>query len=92
MIVLSRFLGITLLVLLFSGDIKEKKEKKSSKNDQSTGHFQSFFILLFRPPTLDLKKNSRKSTNKKNLALIVAYKLSPCTQLSIKVHVKCSII
>ena len=29
-----------------------------------TGHFQSFFIIFFRPPTLDLKKNSRKSTNK----------------------------
>ena len=32
--------------------------------------FQSFFIFIFFvPPTLDLKKISRKSTNKKNLAL-----------------------
>ena len=48
-----------------------KKKKKSSENDQSTGHFQSFFIYFFSsPPTLGLKKKSRKSTNKKNLALI----------------------
>ena len=50
-----KYLKIALLDLLFfSGDIKEKKrkknsEKKSSENDQSTGHFQSFFIY-FRPP------------------------------------------
>ena len=25
------------------------KKKKSSENDQLTGHFQSFFIYLFRP-------------------------------------------
>ena len=44
----------------------KKKRKKSSENDQSTGHFQSFFIsFFFVPPTLDLKKNSPKSTNKK---------------------------
>ena len=43
---------------------------KNSENDQSTGHFQSFFYLFFFvPPTLDVKKNSRKSTNKNNLAL-----------------------
>ena len=24
--------------------------KNSSENDQSTGHFQSFFFLFFRPP------------------------------------------
>ena len=36
----------TLLVLLFfSGDIK-----KSSENDQLTGHFQSFFIYFFSSP------------------------------------------
>ena len=49
-----KYLKITLLVLLFSGDIKEKKalkkNKKSSENDQSTGHFQSFFILFFSFP------------------------------------------
>ena len=44
--------------------------KKSSENDQLTGHFQSFFIYFFVPPTLNLKKNSPKSTNKKILALI----------------------
>ena len=52
-----KYLRITLLVLMFSGDIKEKKssEKKSSENDQLTGHFQSFFIyFFFVPPTLDL--------------------------------------
>ena len=35
-----------------------KKKKKSSENDQLTGHFQSFFIyFFFVPSTLDLKKN-----------------------------------
>ena len=36
-----------------SGDIKKKSEnekKKSSENDQLTGHFQSFFIYFFRHP------------------------------------------
>ena len=32
--------------------------KKSSENDQSTGHFQSFFSFLFRPPTINLKKQT----------------------------------
>ena len=45
------------------------KKKKSSENDQLTGHFQSFFIYFFIPSTLNLKNNSRKSTNKKILAL-----------------------
>ena len=61
----------------FSGDIKKKKKKKkSSENDKLTGHFQSFFIYFFlpphplpHPPTLNLKNNSRKSTNKKNSGL-----------------------
>ena len=26
-----------------------KKKKKSSENDQLTGHFQSFFIYFFHP-------------------------------------------
>ena len=48
---------------------KKKKKKKSSENDQLTGHFQSFFIFIFFvPSTLNLKNNSRKSTNKKILA------------------------
>ena len=55
---------------------KKKKKKKGSENDQLTGHFQSFF---FRPPTLDRKKNSCKSTNKKNLPLW-------CSQISIIRH------
>ena len=53
---------------------KKKKKKKSSENDQLTGHFQSFFIYFFRPPhPLNLKKNSRKSTIKKILALWSSY-------------------
>ena len=33
--------------------------------------FRAFlFIFFFAPPTLGLKKNSRKSTNKKILALL----------------------
>ena len=35
---------------------KALKMIKSSENDQSTGHFQSFFFI---PSTLNLKKNSR---------------------------------
>ena len=77
MIVLSRFLGkfekLKQTVGLpyqfysfFSGDIKKKK--KSSENDQLTGHFQSFIFFFFVPPTLNLKNNSRKSTNEKILA------------------------
>ena len=65
--------------MFFSGDIKEKKrkkssekkkkkalkkKKKSSENDQLTGHFQSFFIIFFRPPNPKSEINSRKSTNK----------------------------
>ena len=57
-IVLCRLLGKykifkdliqTVSFTVCSGDIK-----KSSENDQLTGHFQSFF---FRPPTLNLKRN-----------------------------------
>ena len=44
----------------FSGDIKEKR-KKSSENDQSTGHFQSFFIYFFRPP--DPKSEKKNPVN-----------------------------
>ena len=31
-------------------------EKKYSENDQSTGHFQSFFCFFYIPLTLNLKK------------------------------------
>ena len=57
---LDRLLVYRTSFTVCSGDIKNKK--KSSENDQSTGHFQSFFFV---PSTLNLKKNSRKSTNKK---------------------------
>ena len=46
--------------------MKKKTLKKSSENDQSTGHFRAFLLIFFVPPTLDLKKISRKSTNKKS--------------------------
>ena len=42
---------------VFSGDIKNKN-KKSSENDQLTGHFQSFFIyFLSHPLTLNLEQD-----------------------------------
>ena len=47
MVNLANFTGV------FSGDIKKKsskKKKKSSENDQSTGQFQSFFIIFFSSP------------------------------------------
>ena len=66
---------------------KKKKKKKSSENDQSTGHFQSFFIYLFSvPPTLDLKKKSCKSTNKNNLALVQCSHLLPIIILCVGVR------
>ena len=46
--------------------MKKKQQQKNSENDQSTGHFLSFFFLSPDPKS---EKNSRKSTNKKNLAL-----------------------
>ena len=55
----------SLVLLFFSGDIK-----KSSENDQLTGHFQSFFIYLFfsSPSTLNLKKIPVNQLIKKMLA------------------------
>ena len=54
-----------LSITVCSGVIK----KKSSENDQSTGHFQSFFSSFF---SIYLsKKKSRKSANKKILALFI---------------------
>ena len=41
----------------------EDSKKKSSENDQTTGHFQSFFS--FSHPRHLIWKKSRKSTNKK---------------------------
>ena len=37
-------------------------------NNKKTGHFQSFFFF-FIPSTLNLKKKSRKSTDKKKSGL-----------------------
>ena len=45
-----------------------KIKKKSSENDWSVSEL--FYFYFFVPPTLNLKKNSRKSTNKKILALV----------------------
>ena len=52
-----------LVLLFFLEKFKKKLKKKNSENDQLTGHFQSFFILFFRPPDPKSEKNSRKSTN-----------------------------
>ena len=49
--------------------LKIVNKKNNSENDQLTGHFQSFFIYFSRPPNPKSEKNSRKSTNKKILAL-----------------------
>ena len=46
-----------------------EKKKKSSENDQLTGHFQSSFIhFFFRPLDPKSEKKSCKSTNKQILA------------------------
>ena len=45
---------------VFSGDVK-----KSSENDQLTGHFQSFLSIFFRPHNPKSDCFSLKSTNKK---------------------------
>ena len=59
------WVALLVLLLFFSGDIK-----KSSENDQLTGHFQSLFYYFFRPLDPKSKKKSRKSSNKKNPALV----------------------
>ena len=74
----------TLLVLLFVLEILKKKFKEKKSLFLFFYYrliiFRAFFfIFFFVPPTLNLKKNSRKSTNKKILALftrtnsIIAY-------------------
>ena len=67
---MMKYLKITLLVLLFfwrySRKKKKKKKKKSSENDQSTGHFQSFFIYFFSSLDPRSEKNTRKSPYKKS--------------------------
>ena len=44
-------------------------KKKSSENDQSTGHFRAFFCFCFFVPDPKSEKKSRKSTNTNILAL-----------------------
>ena len=54
--------------------------KKALKNDQLTGHFQRFFFFFFCPLDPKSEKKSRKSTNKKILALEIL--LQPLNFLS----------
>ena len=42
--------SVKLLLALSILKKKKNSEKKSSENDQSTGHFQSFFIFIFFVP------------------------------------------
>ena len=65
-----RLLVYLLLVLLFLEIKKAEILKKSSENDQLTGHFHGFFIYFFRLPDPKSEEKSRKSTNKKNLAIV----------------------
>ena len=80
---MMKYLKITLLVFLEI--LKKKKEKKKLWKKKSEkkklwkwpvnwSFSELFFLFFFVPPTLGLKKNSRKSTNKTNLALV----LNPC--------------
>ena len=54
-----KYLKITLLVLLFSGDINGKKalKKKALKMTSQLAIFRAFLFIFFVPPNLDLKKN-----------------------------------
>ena len=73
---MMKYLKITLLSFTFFLEIlkkkkglkKKKKKKKALKMTSQLVIFRAFLFIFFVPPTLDLKKNSRKSTNKKNLA------------------------
>ena len=69
--ILYRLLVYFTSLTVCSGDIKKssENEKKYSENDLSS-HLQSFFLLFFpSPDPKSEKKNSRKSTNKKNPGL-----------------------
>ena len=46
----------TLTVDIKKESSENENEKESSENDQSAGHFQSFFSSPPPPPTLNLKK------------------------------------
>ena len=50
----------------------KKKKKKSSENDQLSGHFQSFFIYFLRPPDPKSEKKNPVNQQIKNLALDIA--------------------
>ena len=63
---LIQTVGLLLLDLLFFW----RYLKKSSENDQLV-IFRAFLFFIFHPPTLNLKNNSRKSTYKKILALVL---------------------
>ena len=52
---------------------KKKKKKKLWKWPVNWSFSVVFFCFFFVPTTLNLKKNPRKSTNKKILALFVKY-------------------
>ena len=48
--------------------LKKKKKKKLWKWPVNWSFSELFYLFFFVPPTLDLEKISRKSTNKKILA------------------------
>ena len=48
--------------------MKKEKKKKALKMTSQLVIFRAFLFIFFRHPTPNLKKNSRKSTNKKILA------------------------
>ena len=52
---LIQTVGLLFVLEIFFKKNSENEKKKSSENDQSSGHFQSFFSLFFHPPTLNLK-------------------------------------
>ena len=77
---------------VFSGDIKKKPlkmKKKNSENEEKKRNkalkmtsllviFRAFLFIFFVPPTLNLKKISHKTTNKKHSGLskvVEQYKL-----------------
>ena len=84
-----------------SENIKKKKKKKLWKWPVNWSFSELFYFFYFVPPTLNLKKNSRKSTNKKNSGHRILHDTSIIHQLyksmnvrfylshDIKITVKC---
>ena len=72
-----KYLKIYLTSFTVFLEILKKSSEKSSENDQSTGHFQSFFIFFFTPtppPPPDPRPEKKNPVNqliKKNLALLM---------------------